>query len=52
MSCLIVAIAMTAQPPVIHETGTIDCDMVEATPVVFHGKLYRFAYVREGCHAN
>jgi len=32
--------------PLIEKTGTIDCDMVETTPVVFSGKLYRFEYVR------
>jgi alpha-L-fucosidase len=52
MSCLIVAFALTGQPPVIHKMGAIDCDLVEASPVVFHGKLYRFEYVREGYHAN
>ncbi|MBX7259240.1 MAG: right-handed parallel beta-helix repeat-containing protein [Candidatus Hydrogenedentes bacterium] len=34
------------QPPKIEKLGTIDCDMVETTPVVFNGKLYRFEYVR------
>ncbi|MFA6241151.1 MAG: hypothetical protein WC655_09490, partial [Candidatus Hydrogenedentales bacterium] len=34
------------QPPKIEKLGTIDCDMVETTPVVFKGKLYRFEYVR------
>jgi alpha-L-fucosidase len=37
---------------VIHKLGTVDCDMVETTPVVFHGRLYRFEYVRVGYHAN
>ena len=32
--------------PLIEKIGTIDCDMVETTPVVFKGKLYRFEYVR------
>lgn len=32
--------------PSIIKLGTIDCDMVETTPVVFKGKLYRFEYVR------
>ncbi|MCP4638887.1 MAG: hypothetical protein GY851_00565 [bacterium] len=32
--------------PVIKKLGTIDCDMVETTPIVFDGKLYRFEYVR------
>jgi hypothetical protein len=32
--------------PAIVKGGTIDCDMVETTPVVFRGKVYRFEYVR------
>ena len=32
--------------PVITKLGTIDCDLVETTPVVFRGRLYRFEYVR------
>jgi len=32
--------------PLIEKIGTIDCDMVETTPVVFKGKVYRFEYVR------
>ena len=32
--------------PVIKKLGTIDCDMVETTPVVWKGRLYRFEYVR------
>lgn len=32
--------------PVVKKLGTIDCDMVETTPVVFLGRLYRFEYVR------
>ena len=43
----------TKQPPVdaegrplIEKIGTIDCDMVETTPVVFKDKVYRFEYVR------
>ncbi len=42
---LFVAAAASAQP-VIQKLGTLECDMVEAAPVVFHGKLYRFEYVR------
>ena len=38
--------------PQIEKLGTYDCDMVETTPVVFHGTLYRFEYVRSGYHAN
>jgi len=39
-------------PPVIKKLGTIDCDMVETTPVVSHGKLYRFEYVRDNYKPN
>ncbi len=28
--------------PKIEKLGTIDCDLVETTPVVFKGKVYRF----------
>ncbi len=31
----------------IRKLGTIVCDLVEATPVVFKGRLYRFEYVRD-----
>lgn len=33
--------------PKIEKLGTIDCDLVETTPVVFKNKVYRFEYVRE-----
>lgn len=35
------------QKPVIRKLGTIECDLVEATPVVFDDRLYRFEYVRD-----
>ncbi len=38
--------------PLIEKIGTIDCDLVETTPVVFKSKLYRFEYVREGYTPN
>jgi hypothetical protein len=38
--------------PRIRKLGTIDCDMVETTPLVFKGRLYRFEYVRDNYHAN
>ncbi|MCE5252002.1 hypothetical protein LLG96_17500 [bacterium] len=38
--------------PVIRKLGTIDCDMVETTPVVFRDKLYRFEYVRSNYKPN
>ncbi len=33
--------------PLVKKLGTIDCDMVETTPIVFKGRLYRFEYVRD-----
>jgi alpha-L-fucosidase len=38
--------------PVIIKLGTIDCDMVETTPVVFKDRLYRFEYVRKDYWQN
>lgn len=38
--------------PLIKKIGTIDIDMVETSPIVFNGKLYRFEYVRERYWAN
>jgi hypothetical protein len=32
--------------PLIRKLGTIDLDLVETTPVVFHGRLWRFEWVR------
>lgn len=37
----------TAEKPRIRKLGTLVCDLVEATPVVFKGRLYRFEYVRD-----
>src|SRR5262249_1949002 len=34
--------------PFIRKLGTIDLDMVETTPLVFRGKLWRFEGVRQG----
>lgn len=34
--------------PVIRRHGTIKCDVCEATPFVFHDRLYRLEYFREG----
>ncbi len=34
--------------PVIEKLGTIGCDLVETTPVVFRDRLYRFESVRRG----
>jgi hypothetical protein len=38
--------------PLIIKRGTIDCDLVETTPVVFHKQVYRFEWVRPGYWAN
>ena len=44
--------ALAGETPKIVKRGTIDCDLVEATPVVFDGKLYRFESVRERYKPN
>src|SRR3990172_6618118 len=52
---LITALALSAahgQRPPIVKLGTIDVDLVETTPVVFKGRLYRFEYVRHNYWAN
>jgi pimeloyl-ACP methyl ester carboxylesterase len=38
--------------PLIRKLGTIDLDLVETTPVVFGGKLWRCEWVRDGYWAN
>ena len=38
--------------PHIKKIGTIDCDVVETTPIVFREKLYRFEYIRKRYHDN
>ena len=38
--------------PLIRKLGTIDCDMVETTPVVFKGKIYRCEWVRKSYKSN
>ena len=38
--------------PRVVKLGTIDCDMVETTPMVFRGKLYRFESVRPNYKPN
>ena len=40
------------QRPEIKKLGTIDCDLVETTPIIFKNKLFRFEYVRKGYEAN
>jgi hypothetical protein len=44
--------AAAAEKPVIKKLGTIECDLVETSPVVFRDKLYRFEYVRERYKPN
>ncbi len=34
--------------PLIRKLGTVDVDLVETTPVVFLGRLWRFEWVRQG----
>ena len=38
--------------PKIKRLGTIDCDVVETTPIVFNGRLYRFESTRNHYYAN
>ena len=38
--------------PRIVKLGTIDVDLVETTPIVFKGKVYRYEYVRAGYWDN
>jgi hypothetical protein len=47
-----VVLADGPQRPEIRKLGTLDLGMVETTPVVFRGRLYRFEYVRKDYHAN
>jgi hypothetical protein len=42
----------STEKPLITKLGTIDCDLVETTPVVFKNKVYRFEYVRIGYEGN
>ncbi len=49
---LSVALCAAPAPPAIRKLGTIDCDMVEATPIVLKGRLYRFEYVRRNYKPN
>jgi alpha-L-fucosidase len=38
--------------PLIRKLGTIDCDLVETTPIVFKGKVYRCEWVRKSYKGN
>ncbi len=52
LSCTETPSKKEKERPLIKKVGTIDCDLVETTPVVFKGKLYRFEYVREKYKPN
>lgn len=41
-----------AEAPQIRKLGTIECGLVEATPLVFKERLYRFEYVRQDYPGN
>jgi hypothetical protein len=45
--CLLPLLCLAAERPAIVKLGTLDLDLVESTPVVFHGRVYRFEYVRK-----
>ena len=38
----------TPARPLIRKVGTVDLDMVETTPIVWRGRLWRFEWVRQG----
>lgn len=40
------------EKPLIRKLGTMDCDMVETTPVVFKKRLFLFEYVRNNYKSN
>jgi alpha-L-fucosidase len=43
---------MISKRPEIKKLGTIDCDIVETTPIVFEDKLFRFEYIRKRYYGN
>ena len=49
---LLPLLVLAAERPRIIKLGSIDLDLVETTPVVFQGRLYRFEYVRKEYWAN
>lgn len=49
---LAAAEAPAARKPLIRKLGTIDCDLVETTPIVWKGRLYRFEYIRDNYKPN
>ena len=38
--------------PLIVKKGTLDCDLVETSPIVFKNKVYRYEYVRPRYYGN
>jgi hypothetical protein len=44
------SLAAAGTRPQIRKLGTIDVDMVETTPIVWQGQLWRFEWVRPGTH--
>lgn len=54
--CLLIGLespaASAAERPAIEKLGTIDCDLVETTPFVFGGKVYRLEWVRTSYRGN
>ena len=38
---------MPCTKPLIRKLGTLDCDIIETTPVVWQGRLLRFEYVQD-----
>ena len=52
-ACPLIAAPIDAEGrPLIVKLGTIDTDIVEATPIVFKGKVYRFEWIRKSYHGN
>ncbi len=51
-NCLSNDLSFEASRPVIRKLGTIDCDLVETTPIVFRGQLFRFEWVRKSYRKN
>lgn len=39
-------------PPKIEKLGTLECDLVEASPILYQNQLYRFEYVRPNYKHN
>lgn len=52
LALLAVAFSACAEDKQIEKLGTIDCDLVETSPVVFKDRVYRFEYVRQGYWDN